>query len=93
MYLRFEIEQGDFVPKGVNPMQSPSSTPKSNEGFKPHPLTQFLSRLSPEEQFRVVSTHPLFTSCCPDCGYKFPIADAPRMLWDCIDCGWLDDAA
>lgn len=49
------------------------------------------SHLTREEQFELLDYHPLFTGCCPDCGWLFDQNNSPGVHWDCPCCGWIDD--
>jgi hypothetical protein len=55
-------------------------------------ISQPQQRLTREEQWEILNTHPLFTGHCPDCGYQFP-AHIPELVhFDCPQCGWIDDS-
>ncbi len=53
------------------------------------PLPQRLTR---EEQWEILNTHPLFTGHCPNCGYQFPCHVPELVHFDCPRCGWIDDS-
>lgn len=45
-----------------------------------------------EEQLWLLDNHPLFTSVCPGCKYRFPQANFHIVDFDCPNCGWIDDS-
>lgn len=45
-----------------------------------------------EEQLWLLDNHPLFTSVCPQCKYRFPQANCHIIHFDCPHCGWVDDS-
>jgi len=48
--------------------------------------------ITPEQQWQVLESHPLFTGHCPSCGYRFP-SHVPELIhFDCPECGWIDDS-
>jgi hypothetical protein len=49
-------------------------------------------RLTREEQWQILETHPLFTGVCPQCGYRFPGHIPDLVHFDCPECGWIDDS-
>lgn len=53
-------------------------------------LLYHVSHLNPAQQLALLETHPLFTGCCPRCGYEY--RERPEVYWDCPACGWVDDA-
>ncbi len=48
-------------------------------------------RLTIEEQWEILNTHPLFTGHCPSCGYQFPPHVPELIHFDCPACGWIDE--
>ena len=49
-------------------------------------------QLTPEQQWQVLESHPLFTGLCPSCGYRFP-SHVPELIhFDCPECGLIDDS-
>jgi hypothetical protein len=49
-------------------------------------------QLTPEQQWQVLESHPLFTGHCPRCSYQFP-SHVPELIhFDCPECGWIDDS-
>jgi hypothetical protein len=48
-------------------------------------------RLTREEQWEILNTHPLFTGHCPGCDYQFPSHVPELVHFDCPRCGWIDD--
>jgi hypothetical protein len=49
-------------------------------------------RLTLEEQWEILETHPFFTGHCPKCRYQFP-SHVPELIhFDCPVCGWIDDS-
>lgn len=55
-------------------------------------ILQPRQRLTREEQFELLDTHPMFTSKCPQCEYTFDRDYTARVHWDCPECGWMDDS-
>jgi hypothetical protein len=49
-------------------------------------------QLTPEQQWQILETHPLFTGHCPSCGYQFPSHIPELVHFDCPRCGWIDDS-
>ena len=49
-------------------------------------------KLTPEQQWQILETHPLFTGHCPSCGYRFPPHVPELIHFDCPSCGWIDDS-
>lgn len=49
-------------------------------------------RLTREEQWEILNTHPLFTGVCPQCGHEFNKNNPPKIHWDCPSCNWVDDS-
>jgi hypothetical protein len=49
-------------------------------------------QLTPEQQWHILETHPLFTGHCPQCGYQFPPHIPELIHFDCSRCGWIDDS-
>ncbi len=49
-------------------------------------------RLTREEQWGILNTHPLFTGHCPKCEYQFPSHVPELVHFDCPQCGWIDDS-
>ncbi len=49
-------------------------------------------QLTPEQQWQILETHPLFTGHCPSCGYQFPCHVPELVHFDCPSCGWIDDS-
>jgi hypothetical protein len=47
--------------------------------------------LTPEQQWKILDTHPLFTGHCPACGYRFSHHVPDLIHFDCPKCGWVDD--
>jgi hypothetical protein len=55
-------------------------------------IRQPQQRLTLEEQWKVLETHPFFTGVCPNCEYRFP-SHVPELIhFDCPKCGWMDDS-
>jgi hypothetical protein len=54
-------------------------------------IRQPQQRLTREEQWEILNTHPLFTGHCPSCGYQFPPHVPELVHFDCPNCGWIDD--
>ena len=50
------------------------------------------ARLTREEQWHILNTHPLFTGVCPQCGHRFNLNNPPKIHWDCPICNWIDDS-
>jgi len=50
------------------------------------------NRLTREEQWELLETHPLFTGRCPQCVYTFSQEEPPAVHWDCPSCGWVDES-
>jgi hypothetical protein len=55
-------------------------------------ILQPKQRWTKEEQLDLLDTHPMFTGCCPECGYKFLSDNPPQVHWDCPNCTWKDDS-
>ncbi len=49
-------------------------------------------RLTTQEQWEILNTHPLFTGYCPRCKYQFPPHVPELIHFDCPVCGWIDDS-
>jgi hypothetical protein len=54
-------------------------------------IAQPQQRLTSEEQWKILETHPFFTGVCPDCGYQFPPHVPELIHFDCTRCGWIDE--
>ncbi|MGM3309659.1 hypothetical protein ACSQ6I_27375 [Anabaena sp. WFMT] len=50
------------------------------------------SQLTTDQQLEALSTHPMFTGSCPQCGAFFNRDYILRVHWDCHQCGWKDDS-
>lgn len=55
-------------------------------------ILQPKQRWTPEEQLELLDKHPIFTGCCPECGYKFSRDNPPQVHWDYLNCTWKDDS-
>lgn len=45
-----------------------------------------------DKQLELLDTHPMFSGCCPECGYQFSKDNLPQVHWDCPNCKWKDDS-
>jgi hypothetical protein len=55
-------------------------------------IRQPQQRLTLEEQWQILETHPFFTGVCPNCEYQFPYNVPELIHFDCPKCGWVDDS-
>lgn len=55
-------------------------------------ILQLEQRWTREEQLELLDTHPIFTGCCPEYGYKFSSVNPPQVHWDCLNCTWKDNS-
>ncbi|MDJ0902494.1 MAG: hypothetical protein QNJ55_27185 [Xenococcus sp. MO_188.B8] len=46
-------------------------------------LVRDRSRYTPEEQLKILDTHPFFTGVCPVCQHQFDENNPPAVHWDC----------
>ena len=49
-------------------------------------------QLSLEQRLELLGWHPIFTGRCPNCEYPIRQTEPARVHWDCLECGWKDDA-
>ena len=61
-------------------------------GYNGEEIRQPQRHLTPEQQWHILETHPLFTGHCPRCGYQFPPHVPELVHFDCPQCGWIDDS-
>lgn len=66
--------------------------PDSAGWYAGEPVPTPSSTLTTEEQLDLLESHPLFTGCCPQCGWEFDRSNPPLVHWDCPECGWKDNS-
>jgi len=65
--------------------------PDRSDWYAGEPIPAPSSTPTTQKQLDLLDSHPLFTCCCPQCGWQFDPNSLPAVHWDCPDCGWKDD--
>lgn len=84
----------DFAPNAAAEMEEDNDLwfPDGFGWYAGEPVPHPSSTLTTQEQLDLLDSHPLFTGCCPECGWEFESNNLPAVHWDCLECGPKDDS-
>lgn len=98
-FLGLQHQQRENI-EADEPYSNPYSLNPNDEQWEPEGASYYNGELirqpsqqrTREEQLWLLDNHPLFTSVCPGCKYRFPQANFHIVHFDCPNRGWVDDS-
>ena len=76
-------------PKGVIEDECPDFRLSTEPANEDDPLSWYNDAW---ETPGAIGWHPIFSGRHPNCEYPIWQTESARVYWDCLECGWKDDA-